>query len=403
MVFSGTLFSMNSCSALRVDPTVRTWDRIYSSKVFFDFWYLLAKCGYSQAQSRVGKRYLTGYGVPQDYVRGFQWSLKAAEQGFAPAENDVGVAYFNGYGVPADLTQAIMWHKKAAEAGYADAQFRLGNYYSEGSGVSKDLAKAFQWNLKAAEQGHVESEIAAASAYYHGDGVPQDYAKAFFWYEKAARQGNSWAQIMVADLYWAGNGVKKDLDSALLWAQKAEFQNQFQEDQEERAEVAKLVQKVRNGVSQQQQQEFEKIRMNYYLKYAKETNEIRKSTLYNQATAETNRVISQMKFLDWVGELTKLQSPKGGGSVEVTIMPGWRMPGYMGVFHVAYEAIVQDSSPVYQKLATLNLNDAVRFSGEFLSAQEKSITEEGTMRLPEFKVSLSDVDKVQAAVTSDIQ
>ena len=46
--------------------------------------------------------YLTGDGVPQDYVQAMTWLLIAANQGEVTAQSMLGAFYHDGQGVPQD-------------------------------------------------------------------------------------------------------------------------------------------------------------------------------------------------------------------------------------------------------------------------------------------------------------
>ena len=99
--------------------------------------------GDAQAQYVLGKSYVNGKGVPQDYVRGAELLRQAADQGNAAAQNDLGTLYALGHGVTNDPATANQSFIKAAGQGDALAQYNLGCSYELGRGVaSNDLPKA---------------------------------------------------------------------------------------------------------------------------------------------------------------------------------------------------------------------------------------------------------------------
>lgn len=69
----------------------------------------LAEEGEAAAQYRLGMRYLTGDGVPQDYGLAMQWFHRAAEQYHTAAMDELANAYHSGVGVKRDLVTAAMW------------------------------------------------------------------------------------------------------------------------------------------------------------------------------------------------------------------------------------------------------------------------------------------------------
>jgi serine/threonine protein kinase len=61
----------------------------------------------------LGRMYLNGWGMRQDYGQALQWFCKAAARGNPRAQRQLGVMYQNGLGVTKDDTQALYWFDKA--------------------------------------------------------------------------------------------------------------------------------------------------------------------------------------------------------------------------------------------------------------------------------------------------
>jgi hypothetical protein len=116
----------------------------------------LAQDGNPRAQTNLGRLYLLGQGVPQDYAQALTWYRLAADQGEAKAQYMVGLIYNNGQGVPQDYAQARYWYHKAADQGQADAQYKLGVMYEYGQGVPQNYPHAYFWYNLAA--GHSTTE-----------------------------------------------------------------------------------------------------------------------------------------------------------------------------------------------------------------------------------------------------
>lgn len=83
-------------------------------------WRPLAEQGNAIAQYQLGKSYLKGQGLIQDYGQAAHWFRLAAEQGHAPSMVYLGWFYRNGYGVPRDDIRGHMWYNIAASRGDAD-------------------------------------------------------------------------------------------------------------------------------------------------------------------------------------------------------------------------------------------------------------------------------------------
>jgi len=169
-----------------------------------------AERGDADAQFRLGRMYLDGDGVPQDYVQSVAWFRKAASQGHPKAQNNLGIAFEKGLGVPKDDALAVEWYRQAADHGEMIAQSNLGVMYSSGHGVPQDLAQAVAWYRKAAAQGFGEAQFFLGQAYSLGSGVPQDDAEAVAWWRKSAEQNDAYALYNLGLMYKGGRGVPQD-------------------------------------------------------------------------------------------------------------------------------------------------------------------------------------------------
>ncbi|MHC8510415.1 MAG: SEL1-like repeat protein [Rhodospirillales bacterium] len=226
-----------------------------------------AKGGDAEAQYRLGRMHVQGYGVTESAVAAVKWFRAAAEQGHAGAEYELGVLYTEGAeGVPKDSAEAVKWFGAAAEQGHeealnalraaaqgraerriaaqelselrlaaesgdADAQFDLGVIYYQGRGVAQDHAEAARWSRAAAEQGGWLWGLVGAMAapplnkgspgavrlgafYDKGRGVPQDYAEAARWWRAAAEQEDVSGQYFLGLLHREGRGVPQSYAKA---------------------------------------------------------------------------------------------------------------------------------------------------------------------------------------------
>ena len=63
---------------------------------------------------------------------------RRAELGDAKAQYELGKIYMLGLGVSQDYQQATKWYERAAEQGFAAAQFMMGFLYEQGKGVPRD-------------------------------------------------------------------------------------------------------------------------------------------------------------------------------------------------------------------------------------------------------------------------
>lgn len=185
----------------------------------------LLKAGWTtedqNAQTNLGRMYLRGLGINQNFAEALNCYRKAADQGSSLAQNQLGWMYHNGLGVEQDLPTAIYWYQKSAEQGRAVAQNNLGCMYKHGLGVKCDYAVALSWFRKAAKQKNTRALCNLGLMYHHGLGVEQSYTVARSYYHKAARKGNAVAQANLGWLYFFGYGVKYNFAKALSYSRKA--------------------------------------------------------------------------------------------------------------------------------------------------------------------------------------
>lgn len=84
-----------------------------------------AEAGHAAAMAEIGRRKLTGDGLPADPGRGLDLLKQASGQGSAWAMFLLGEAYADGRGVPADAELARKWLAEGAAKGHQRAQARL--------------------------------------------------------------------------------------------------------------------------------------------------------------------------------------------------------------------------------------------------------------------------------------
>jgi TPR repeat protein len=159
-----------------------------------------AQQGNANAQVLLGRRYVSGEGVPVDLKRAFEWLTKAANQGNASGQADLGIMYYVGKGVSQDLNRALSLFTKGAEQGNAMARYGLGLMYYTGNGVPKDVRKAIELVQKAAKQGNSLAQASLGNFYYTGEGVQRNLIESYMWFKLAAAQNVVDANRMLGEL-----------------------------------------------------------------------------------------------------------------------------------------------------------------------------------------------------------
>jgi TPR repeat protein len=170
-------------------------------------WYdKAAEKSHPVALNNLGRMYMDGKVVPQDYAKARSLYQKAANLGEPAAMTNIGILFRNGYGVQRDYTTARIWFEKAAAKGEPSAMYNIGRLYTFGEGVQRDYATARSWYEKAAAMGSAAAMNNLGVAYSNGHGVAQSDAIARSWYEKAAAKGSQIAMRNVALFYARGRG-----------------------------------------------------------------------------------------------------------------------------------------------------------------------------------------------------
>ena len=222
----------------------------------------------------LGKIYLHGYGITQDYSKALGYFLRADAINESNSRFELGHLYEYGKGVEKNIDKALEYYRLSAKEGDADAQYKIDlltgtisesqrnsnfeialdytygytkivdyqeaiKYYQmaadEGSIVSeynigfllesamstKQHKKANQYFIKSAEAGNVYAQTVMATKYLLGSGVKVDKKKSAYWEAKAANQGNLNSIKETANNHYVGQGVDKNYKTALQWYQKA--------------------------------------------------------------------------------------------------------------------------------------------------------------------------------------
>ena len=75
----------------------------------------IAEEGNAIAQGLLGRMYLRGEGITQDYQEAAKWHHLAAEQGNKYSQHTLGSSYFYGVGVTQNYKEAAKWYRIADE------------------------------------------------------------------------------------------------------------------------------------------------------------------------------------------------------------------------------------------------------------------------------------------------
>ncbi len=118
-----------------------------------------AKQDITVAIHELGRKYFSGLGVKQDYVKALELFRRSAAKGYPRSLHNIGCHYLNGLGIKKNGVEAAKWFTKAADKGYANSSYLLGYYYQEGQFVEQSGEKMYKYYKMAADQNHLEAQI----------------------------------------------------------------------------------------------------------------------------------------------------------------------------------------------------------------------------------------------------
>jgi peptidoglycan hydrolase-like protein with peptidoglycan-binding domain len=149
--------------------------------------------------------------MPLDELR------QRAQSSETAAMEELGRRLLSGTGVPRDTSIGASWYRRAADAGSPAAAFTMGVLYERGIAVERDSPTAVEWYRKAVAGNVAAAKHNLALMLRDGKGVPQDGPKAVELLRAAARQGMTASMFTLADMYERGGAVLKDPAAALAW------------------------------------------------------------------------------------------------------------------------------------------------------------------------------------------
>ncbi|KAK5992758.1 Suppressor of lin-12-like protein 1 [Cladobotryum mycophilum] len=150
----------------------------------------------SKAAGYLGRMYLRGDGVAQNFDRARFWFERGISQGDSMSQYGMGLMLLNGYGSKENVMKAVELLKAAADQDYAPAQVQMGQLYLD-QGGQEDVRIANNYFELAARYGHIEANYYLAELIYHGLGRERLCNMAAGYYKNVAEKAeplvSSWA------------------------------------------------------------------------------------------------------------------------------------------------------------------------------------------------------------------
>jgi SEL1 protein len=163
----------------------------------------------TKAAGYLGRMYLRGEGVRQDFKLAHLWFKRGISNGDSLSQYSLGLMYLHGLYVPQDPVKAADYFAAAADQELAVAQVRLGALFLD----QGDILTAIKYFELAARLGHLEAYYFLAELTHNGVGKDKSCTVAAAYYkivaEKAEAVSTSFPEAN--DAYARG-----DLESALI-------------------------------------------------------------------------------------------------------------------------------------------------------------------------------------------
>lgn len=152
----------------------------------------------AKAAAYLGRMYLRGEGVDQNFGKALRWFKLGVSNGEAFSQYEMGLMYLHGYGVKKDAMIAADYFKAAAKQDWPAAQVQLGKLFLD----QGDLSTALNYFEFGARHGHIEAIYHLAEINNNGVGRARSCGLATAYYkvvaEKAESLHSSWEEANLA-------------------------------------------------------------------------------------------------------------------------------------------------------------------------------------------------------------
>jgi RNA polymerase subunit RPABC4/transcription elongation factor Spt4 len=151
----------------------------------------------------------------------------------------------------------------------------------------------------------------------------------------------------------------------------------------------------------EKQNKFISVITDYKARFEAAGNELQESASRDQRRTSILGVLgSQMGAEAWTGTLRKLETnTEGKAIITVRVAPDLDVLTWNNALTDSlYSTMIEKSSPVYETLMNMSVGDKVKFSGNFIRAEEDGILEgsmtiKGAMTAPEFLFQFTKISK----------
>lgn len=179
------------------------------------------RLGLAHANTNLGKLYLNGELVPEDYEKAYDYFTKAIESEAPEARFQLGYMHEHGKGVPVTYSEAAYHYRYAALGGNRAATDRLVDFYLTGKGVSRDLGLAEFWIRHGISLGNWRGNLELGEVLI----ARKNFTEAFRLYQHLANDRNPNVSGIgfygLSECYGHGYGVQADEPMSRSYMQMA--------------------------------------------------------------------------------------------------------------------------------------------------------------------------------------
>ncbi|KAI1334109.1 hypothetical protein F5Y15DRAFT_313632 [Xylariaceae sp. FL0016] len=151
----------------------------------------------SKAAGYIGRIWLRGEGVNQDFKIAQRWFERGIKHGDAQSQWGLGIMFLRGYGVTRNIPRATELFKASADQDYSLAHVALGALHLD-QGQADDLKIASSYFEAAVRWANIEAQYYLAEMIHHGVGRDKTCGMAMAYYKNVAEKAepllSSWAE-----------------------------------------------------------------------------------------------------------------------------------------------------------------------------------------------------------------
>ncbi len=177
-----------------------------------------------QCQDELGKLYVTGRIVHQDYKKAFEIYRELTVRNYGPAICHLAYMYINGFACQKDYKKASALFNRATALGCDLGTAGTAYMYRDGLGCKTDYAKALSLYDELAAKNSPLGWSGKASLFWNGWGVKQDPNQSIILLQRAAEAGLLDAQSWLADQFCYSEKIPVNYKLSRYWAERGSEQ-----------------------------------------------------------------------------------------------------------------------------------------------------------------------------------